>query len=64
MFLGAFVYVYVYVFASFHHLHFYLCMTKQDVLCYGKCQVCIQVSELPSEMLSGSWHDLKLVGAE
>lgn len=27
-------------------------------------QVCIQVSELQSEMLSGSWHDLKLVGAE
>lgn len=39
-------------------------MTEQDVFCYGKCQVCIQVSELQSEMLSGSWRDLKLVGAE
>lgn len=54
----------LYIFASFYHLHFYLCVTKQDVLCYVKCQVCIQVSELQSEMLSDSWHDLQLVGTE
>lgn len=39
------------MFASFNHLHFHLCGTKQDALCLGMCQVCFPLLKLKSETL-------------